>query len=909
MQPSKVVVIGAGVAGMAAARSLASAGLQVALVEKGERIGGMAAEYACKGTDRCNKCNVCLVHELMRDVKSHPGIQVFTGSRVEAAAPVPGGYRLGMGRSEVECSAVVLATGFEPFDACSKPEFQYGTSPSVITALDLEKILRDGSGAEERVGKPLENVAFIQCVGSRDAKSGRGYCSRVCCMYSLRMAKVLRHRLPAVDTTVFYMDFQGAGKDPGEFRRKTESENGIRFVRAMPGDVTSTPGGRALVWYEEMDSGTCRASEFDLVVLAVGTTPGKDTSTLASMFEMDLDEFGFFRPTHSPAGASAKLPRVFVAGACRGPRDIAESAADGERAALAVLRTHAAGKAREELSLVLSSGSWPGRRAASKHPETVEVASTVLVLGGGIAGMEAAKALRDLGSRVVIVESKAALGGRSEATSSLAGRMEEDASIDVLTQCRLVALDGQAGNFAATIQGPGALVSRISVGVIIIATGCRREFPERWRRLSGDGRVIGLSQLGRRGLPWADSAGYRRGRAVLLVGVRPETAKAVFGQSLCAALSALAAGWEVYVLAPEAAVSTPYDEGLYLEARDGGAVFVKYREEPEVEIEVGEGPSLRVLVKDPSLGGLSGNAAPETLAIDADVLIVAEEAYPQEDTEDLAKILQVNTGPVGFLQDDNVNLLPVLTNRRGVFAIGGCRGTLDVTEAVCDAHVAANLAARLVATGKLEVDWVTAEVDAEKCALCLTCIRTCPHRAVSVDAGARAAKVARTACWGCGVCASECPGKAITLESYSDEEILSQVAPTVTVFCCEHSALVAAEAALATDQSAISGLSIVAVPCSGKVDIIHLLKAFERGADAAMVAGCFDEGCHYLSGNKRALLRVAQVGSALKSAAIEPERVRFYHIGPDMSAAFLKAAQEMMEVARELGPVVRRRVG
>ncbi|MEW5866569.1 MAG: hydrogenase iron-sulfur subunit [Bacillota bacterium] len=907
MQSSKVVVIGSGVAGMAAARSLVSAGLQVALVEKGERIGGMAAEYACKGTDRCNKCNVCLAHELIRDVKSHPGIQVLTGSRVEIAEPVPGGYRLGVGKSEIECSAVVLATGFEPFDASSKPEFRYGTSPSVITALDLERTLRDGSGVEERVGKPLESVAFIQCVGSRNTKSGRGYCSRVCCMYSLRMAKVLRHRLPAVDTTVFYMDFQGGGKDPGEFRRKAELENSIRFVRAMPGDVTWAPGGRAVVWYEEMESGVCRASEFDLVVLAVGTTPGRDTSALAKMFGMDLDEFGFFKPIHSFGGASTKVPRVFVAGACRGPRDIAESVADGEQAALAVLRVHAAGKAREELSSALPRGTWPGRRVTSKHPETVEVASTVLVLGGGIAGMEAAKALRDLGCRAVIVESKAALGGRSEATSLLAGRMEEDASIDVLTQSRLVALDGQAGNFAATIQGPGALTSKISAGAVIIATGCRREFSESWRRLSGASRVVGLSQLGKSGPPWAGSTSCRGGRVVILVGVRPETAKAVFRQSLCAALSALAAGWEAYVLAPEAAVSTPYDEGLYLEARNAGAVFVKYREEPEVE--VGECATLRVLVKDPSLGGLSGGASPETLAIDADALVVAEEAYPQEDTEGLAKILKVNTGPVGFFQDDNVNLLPVLTNRRGVFAVGGCRGTLDVTEAVSDAHIAANLAARLVATGKLEVDWVTAEVDAEKCALCLTCIRTCPHRAVSVDAGARVAKVARTACWGCGVCAAECPGKAITLESYSDEEILSQVTPAVTVFCCEHSALVAAEAALATHQSAISGLNIVTVPCSGKVDIIHLLKAIERGADAVMVAGCFDEGCHYLSGNKRALLRVAQVASALKSAGLEPERVQFYHIGPDMSAAFLKAAQETMEVARELGPVVRRRVG
>ncbi|MEW6105659.1 MAG: hydrogenase iron-sulfur subunit, partial [Bacillota bacterium] len=242
--------------------------------------------------------------------------------------------------------------------------------------------------------------------------------------------------------------------------------------------------------------------------------------------------------------------------------------------------------------------------------------------------------------------------------------------------------------------------------------------------------------------------------------------------------------------------------------------------------------------------------------------------------------------------------------------VGGCRGATAVADAMVDAHVAAYLAARLVGTGSLHVDWATARVDPDKCALCLTCVRTCPHRAVDVDDEMRAARISRAACWGCGVCASECPGKAISLESCSDDEILASVAPAVTAFCCDHSALIAAEAAMAalpTDEAA--GLNIVAVPCTGKVDIIHLLKAFERGAEAVMVAGCFDEGCHFLSGNRRARLRVGQAASLLKAVGIEPERVRFYHIGPDMSAAFLEAVQETMQVARELGPVVRRRAG
>ena len=983
MESSRVVVVGAGVAGMSAARSLAAAGARVTLVEKGERLGGMAADYACKGTDRCNKCNVCLVHELVRDVKSRPDIHVMTGCTVDGAEALSsGGYRLKVGgreRREVECSAVVLATGFEPFDASKRPELGYGAHPAVVTALDLERALRDGGGLDERLGRPIGNVAFVQCVGSRDLQRGRGYCSRVCCMYSLRMARAVKHRNPSVETTVFYMDFQGAGKDPGDLRRRAETEDGVRFVRARPSEVAPAPDGRAVVWFEDVDGGICRPGEFDLVVLAVGTGPGRDTRTLADMFGLGLDEFGFFAPADLGDEAATGVPGVFVAGTCRGPRDIAESVADGERAALAVLREEATRRATQRIALSPSAGTWPGRRVLRGQPETIEVSSTVLVLGGTVEGMEAARTLSDLGCRTVIVGEETRSDGDSCAAYSLLARVDEDSSIDVLAGGRLVRLDGQAGDFRATIEGPGGLVSEIGAGALIVATGYRREFPEAARGLAGRACVVGLSELsggaemlttsggvaggctrgvktrllarwagfcqgaplgapspsaapathqmlanrkeptnlhlGESGVPWAVGEEHRKGgggrRAVIWVGVRPDTAKAVFRQAISAALSALAAAWEVYVLCPEVAVAGRGDEELYLEARRQGAVFVKYEEEPEVRA----GAALRVLVRDPCLGagGAATSAANEVsglLAIDADVLVVAEEAYPPPDAPELARVLQVNTGPLGYFQDDNVNLLPVLTNRRGIFAIGGCRGATGVADAMVDAHVAAYLAARLVGTGTLHVDWATARVDPDKCALCLTCVRTCPHRAVDVDDEVRAARISRAACWGCGVCASECPGKAISLESCSDDKILASVAPAVTAFCCDHSALIAAEAAmpvLPTDEAA--GLNIVAVPCTGKVDIIYLLKAFERGAEAVMVAGCFDEGCHFLSVNRRARLRVGQAASLLKAVGIEPERVRFYHIGPDMSAAFLEAVQETVQVARELGPVVRRRAG
>lgn len=235
-----------------------------------------------------------------------------------------------------EADAVIAAFGFTPFNPADKP-YGYGMFDDVVTNLELERMLR-------RQGRPLrpsdsalpDKIAFIQCVGSRDARRGHLWCSKICCGSALRLAGLIRHRHPQIEATVFYIDIQTFGKDFGTVY-PTHQED-LRFVRAIPGDILPAESGRLKVVYAADETHEGREEEFDLVSLSVGITPCAGAERMLSALGIDPPENGF-------PGAS-RDPGVFLAGAAAGPMSIAESVADAGRAAMeaaAFLLTGAAG--------------------------------------------------------------------------------------------------------------------------------------------------------------------------------------------------------------------------------------------------------------------------------------------------------------------------------------------------------------------------------------------------------------------------------------------------------------------------------------------------------------------------------------------------------------------------------------
>ncbi len=224
----------------------------------------------------------------------------------------------------LKADAIIMATGFQAFNPVNKP-YGYGRFPNVITNLDLEQMLRNKGGAARVSDDALpDRIAFIQCVGSRDASLGHGWCSRVCCASALRMARRIKENRPETEITVFYIDVQTFGCKFDQFYNQAQED--FRFVRSIPGDIYPEPNDRLKLNFYDADTQKDVEDVFDLVVLSVGITPGRDNAQLAGLLNLQMEDTGFLAPDQPDEG-------IFVAGTAHGPMNIMESVASGGDAA------------------------------------------------------------------------------------------------------------------------------------------------------------------------------------------------------------------------------------------------------------------------------------------------------------------------------------------------------------------------------------------------------------------------------------------------------------------------------------------------------------------------------------------------------------------------------------------------
>ena len=241
---------------------------------------------------------------------------------------------------EIKVGNIIVATGFKLFDAKRIPQYGYGLYPNVVTAIELERLVNSsGPTAGEivlRDGRPPKSVGIILCVGSRDMKTNR-WCSRTCCMHSMKLAQLVREHTDA-DVTVFYMDIRAPGKGCEEFYDKSLKE-GIQFVRGRVAEVTDwalapEEEGKLVIRVEDTLAGFVRRIPVDMIVLAAGMEPQADAQEVRRLFNMSCGTEGWFLEKHPKlAPVSTFTDGVFIAGCCQGPKDIPDSIAQAGAAA------------------------------------------------------------------------------------------------------------------------------------------------------------------------------------------------------------------------------------------------------------------------------------------------------------------------------------------------------------------------------------------------------------------------------------------------------------------------------------------------------------------------------------------------------------------------------------------------
>ena len=234
--------------------------------------------------------------------------------------------------------SIILAPGFEPFDARLKSEYGYGRYQNVVTSIEFERILSASGPYGGIVLRPSDGeiprkIAFVQCVGSRDAQLGNNYCSAACCMYSIKEAIIAKEHVPTkLDCTIFYMDIRAYGKEFDAYYNRAKGEYGVRFVRSRVASITEDPHtGNLHVHYVGEDE-TPRIEEFDMVVLSTGMQPPKDAEKLAEVLGVNLNRYRFCE-TSAFTPLETSKPGIYVCGAFSSPKDIPESVAQASGAA------------------------------------------------------------------------------------------------------------------------------------------------------------------------------------------------------------------------------------------------------------------------------------------------------------------------------------------------------------------------------------------------------------------------------------------------------------------------------------------------------------------------------------------------------------------------------------------------
>jgi len=246
---------------------------------------------------------------------------------------------------QVTAGAVILAGGMALFDPSEGVNpYGYGTNPHVITSLAFERVLSGCGPSQGRLvrpadGKPLQRIAWLQCVGSRDCQISADFCSRICCMISLKEAVLAKNKSNgAVETTIFYTDMRTFGKSFEPYRRQAEEERGVNLVRARVHSVTPSPdSGDPLLRYAGLD-GRMHEAEVDLVVLAAGFRPSPETETLAELTQAERNAWGFFQPQPFAAACSS-AEGIYLAGACTEPVEINAALIQASAAAMEAGRT------------------------------------------------------------------------------------------------------------------------------------------------------------------------------------------------------------------------------------------------------------------------------------------------------------------------------------------------------------------------------------------------------------------------------------------------------------------------------------------------------------------------------------------------------------------------------------------
>jgi len=524
-----------------------------------------------------------------------------------------------------------------------------------------------------------------------------------------------------------------------------------------------------------------------------------------------------------------------------------------------------------------------------------------LILGYGRDAREIAEELLETEGDVIL-----ATPGNTGDTGLFDGLniAREAGRLEVLSVAGSITCRGSVGRFNVTFAGNGEPFAR-TVSSIVIADDVERNPNFSLYGVAPSHDVVSLSHLNESIKSGSDSAEtIPEGQTIaFLTGLVEESNPFITEEVMqCALKLQHEYKRQTYILTGNLKVAGNGLEALYRQSKEAGVVYMKFTEAmPDIIVDKDNKVSISYV----------DEIIREKFDLVPDVLVVDETLQPSDFSRKLASELEIEVGPDGFVQSDNVHRAPVFTNRKGVFVAGFSRSVQTKGERQADAGSTALAVLNLYKkpsegqTGKAEINFTG------HCVKCLTCFRVCPYGAISWDSKV---VVDLQACEGCGICAAECPRFAIKISAPAGGDVLDRIQtviktadmvefkPSITAFCCNRSATAAGDLAASMGYALPPGLNIVEVPCAGSISLNHLYSAFSQGADGVLVLTCHEGNCHSTYGNTYAHQRVDQVAELLPQLGFEQGRLAYKTLASNMGTEFAETVIAFEKAISELGP-------
>lgn len=330
-----IAIIGGGIAGIETALCLAENGYKVDLLEKSQNLGGNVANWHRLFPDFYDPEK--RMEEKMLELVSK-NVRTIVGTEITGIEKQKKRFQLKSSNNlSLLTDAVVFATGFNVFEARRKEEYGYGLFKNVITSADLEAILKSKSKTETLVAQKPGRIAIVHCVGSRDAKTGNTYCSKVCCITGIKQAIELSELLPHCEIFCFYMDLRLYGSKFDDLYLTAQKKHKIQFIRGRVSEASEKIDGKLQIKAEDTLSGRPLRMEVDMMVLLAGMEPCISETLTANQL-LSTNEHGFFKAQNMHFDRNrAETPGIFYAGACTCPMSVSDAVENARSAALEVM--------------------------------------------------------------------------------------------------------------------------------------------------------------------------------------------------------------------------------------------------------------------------------------------------------------------------------------------------------------------------------------------------------------------------------------------------------------------------------------------------------------------------------------------------------------------------------------------